>query len=297
MIEGADVAEMEGAETRQVIALLNAYYGGSHEFVDYTEESFAAYLREEGARAYVVRDGRVRGVATFFRSGWGNKIDLFAVEPGPTARLLGDMLVKKVEEMVAAERLYTILEEGDPTIPEWRARGYSDDGGWCQMVAQLSSQLPLPPIKCDAKLRPMEPDDLEDVVNLANSSFGFQRLSADCIDEWKREDPSFGPEWIFVAECEGRLVSMLVSKPDSEYNRNFGGRRGYLGPAATLSGYRNRGLAAALTVMAMNFLKRKGMESVNLYTSTKNAPSLSLLKKLGFSQGKVYVQLSKRFGR
>jgi ribosomal protein S18 acetylase RimI-like enzyme len=117
----------------------------------------------------------------------------------------------------------------------------------------------------------------------------------DCLDAWKKETPGFGTDWVFVAECAGVPVSMLVSKPDVEYNRCFGGRRGYLGPAATLPDYRNKGLASALTIMAMNSLRNRGMSEVNLYTSAHNAPSIRLLNKLGFKNRCKYLQLSKTF--
>ncbi|MEM2780808.1 MAG: GNAT family N-acetyltransferase, partial [Candidatus Bathyarchaeia archaeon] len=59
-------------------------------------------------------------------------------------------------------------------------------------------------------------------------------------------------------------------------------KRGYLGPAATLSEFRGKNLASALTRKAMNFLYEKGMDTVSLYTFEGNIPSITLLKKLGF---------------
>lgn len=287
------IEDMADSDITEVVRLLNSFYRGSHEFIEYTPQNFRSYVCDTSARVFVLRVGTVKGVATFFKGVWGNKIDLFAVERGPQSRELGDALVTAVEAASGADRLYTIIEEGDPSLVEWRVRGYKDDGGWCHMVAELAGELPIPTTRCQATLRTMKPSDLESMISLTNASFGFRRLSAGCVDEWKKEDPEFDFDWIFVAESDGMLVSMLVSKPDSEYNKSFGGKRGYLGPAATLPDYRNRGLAAALTVMAMTSLKRKGMASVNLYTSTRNAPSIRLLNKLGFKLVRTYLQLSK----
>jgi ribosomal protein S18 acetylase RimI-like enzyme len=295
MCPGISVVEMAAGDLPQAVALLNKCYRGSHEFVEYTPENCASYIRLEGARAYVLKEEGVRGIATLIKSGWGNKVDLFAVEPGPRSREYGDILVGEVERAASADRLYTLLEEGDESIGEWEARGYAKDGGWLQMIAQLQDEVPMPKISCLAKLRTMQQSDLGSIVSLANSSFGFERLSMDCLDEWKKEDLEFGTDWIFVAECGGAPVSMLVSKPDTEYNINFEGKRGYFGPAATLPDYRNKGLATALTVMAMNSLRRKGMRQVNLYTSIHNAPSIQLLRKLGFQPSCKYIQLSKSF--
>lgn len=49
--------------------------------------------------------------------------------------------------------------------------------------------------------------------------------------------------------------------------------------------YRGKNLASALTRRAMNFLYKKGVDSVGLYTVEQNTPSVTLLRKLGFEVG------------
>lgn len=277
----------------EITGLLNRRFRGSHEWVDYTPCTFQAYLDDMEPSVFVLKDDGLKGVATFFKGPWGNKIDWLAVEPGPKSKEWADALVFAIEKSQDVDRLYTLIEEGDPSIPEWTQRGYCEDGGWRHMIAELSEERPVPPVKCDVILRTMKESDLPKMISLTNVSFGFDRLSMDCIEEWKREDPGFGLDWIFLAEAGGRLVSMLVSKEDAEYRRDFGLRRGYLGPAATLPEFRNKGLAAALTVMAMNSLTKRGLTSVSLYTNILNTASVSLLKKLGFEGVRTYFQFSK----
>jgi ribosomal protein S18 acetylase RimI-like enzyme len=118
-----------------------------------------------------------------------------------------------------------------------------------------------------------------------NAGFGWERIKVGDIEKWKLESSPFNEDWIHVAEAENRIVSTVVSKPDTYYNRFFNGNRGYLGPAATLPAYRGKSLASALTIRAMNFLLQKGMTSVALYTVEQNVPSVTLLKKLGFQIG------------
>jgi ribosomal protein S18 acetylase RimI-like enzyme len=72
--------------------------------------------------------------------------------------------------------------------------------------------------------------------------------------------------------------------------------RGYLGPAATLPEFRNKHLASALTVRAMNFLFEKGMNSVILGTSEQNVSSIALLRGLGFQVENVRKILRKELG-
>ncbi len=289
------VDKMAPGDVPQVVGLLNERYRGSHEFIEYDANNFASYVQADEAQVFILKGGGVKGVATLVRSGWGSKIDLFAVESGPLSGRYRNILLGAVEKAASVDQLYTLLEEGDPSIGEWKASGYAEDGGWTQMVASLHGELPLPPVKCPAKLRTMKPSDLERIVHLANSSFGFERLSMDCFDAWKEEDPAFGTDWVFVAECGGVPVSILVSKTDTEYSRYFRAKRGYLGPAATLPQYRNKGFATALTVMAMNSLWKRGINDVNLYTSIRNAASIRLLNKLGFRKSCTYLQLSKTF--
>jgi ribosomal protein S18 acetylase RimI-like enzyme len=71
-------------------------------------------------------------------------------------------------------------------------------------------------------------------------------------------------------------------------------KRGYLGPAATLSEFRNMHLASALTAQAMNYLFEKRMDSVRLGTSETNVSSNALLRKLGFQIEDVKKLLRKK---
>jgi ribosomal protein S18 acetylase RimI-like enzyme len=73
-----------------------------------------------------------------------------------------------------------------------------------------------------------------------------------------------------------------VAKPDTDAMKYLHLNRGYLGPATTLPEFRNKHLASALTARAMNFLYKKGMDSVILGTSEQNVSSIALLRSLGF---------------
>ena len=85
-----------------------------------------------------------------------------------------------------------------------------------------------------------------------------------------------------VAEVKERIVSVVVAKPDTDATKYLHLKRGYLGPAATLPEFRTKHLASALTARAMNFLFKKGMDSVILGTSEQNVSSIALLRSLGF---------------
>jgi ribosomal protein S18 acetylase RimI-like enzyme len=85
-----------------------------------------------------------------------------------------------------------------------------------------------------------------------------------------------------------------VARPDIEFNRHYRARRGYLGPAATLVDHRGRGLAKALTVRALIFLKSKGYESASLYTWSGNTAAVAAVRGLGFRTAHEWKILRKR---
>lgn len=150
------------------------------------------------------------------------------------------------------------------------------------MLATLAGLKTHPKIPESILLRSLKPEEENEFVQLVNTGFESERVRLGDIQKWKTENPPFDEEWIHVAESNGKLVSVVVAKPDVGYNRFFNAKRGYLGPAATLHEYRGRDLASALTVRAMNFLFEQGMDSVCLYTLETNMPAITLLRKIGF---------------
>jgi ribosomal protein S18 acetylase RimI-like enzyme len=150
------------------------------------------------------------------------------------------------------------------------------------MSTQLSGPKQVPKVAEGIKLRSLRLEEEEELVVLMNIGFGWERLERGVLEKWKSEDPSFREDWVQVAEIDERIVSAVVAKPDTDYNKYLHLKRGYLGPAATLPEFRNKHLASALTAQAMNLLLEKGMNSVRLGTSEQNLSSITLLRSIGF---------------
>lgn len=295
MADRFTVGEVDPKDLEEAIELLNSRYANTYEYAPYTQESFKQFVREKDARVLVVREGSgIKGAAVFFGGAWGNRIDMLATVKGRNARKIADLLVQEVESRIRGEKLHTTVEAGGLALKDWSRRGYSPDTVWCHMVAALKGVEPIPPVKCEATLRSLRPWEEAELIDMTNRAFGFERLSKGCLQEWKDCHPGFSEEWVQMAEAGGRIVSMVVATPDDEFNENFGGRRGYLGPAATLPEYKGMGLVTALTRRAMNFLFEKGMDSVTLYTSETNASSIKLLLRLGFQTRSRWVRLAKQ---
>jgi ribosomal protein S18 acetylase RimI-like enzyme len=266
-----------------LIKLLNEAYIGSYEFTPYTEDGLRKWILEASLVIFVAEeDGEIVGSAAYEDGHWGEEIRWLITREGQNRTALEDALVKVVEKQVKGKTIFTVVDVESPKIGDWVKRGYVPHGGLYHMTAMLDGVKPLPRVPEGVILRCLKPNEEKRLIETVNMGFGFERLKAGVIQKWRSEFPSFSEEWIHVAELDNKIVSVVVAKPDLEYNKFFGGKRGYLGPAATLPEYRGMGLASALTRRAMNFLFEKGMDSVALYTVEENVPSVALLKKLGF---------------
>lgn len=204
------------------------------------------------------------------------------------------MLVKEIEKRTGGNTVTTMVDEGSPRITEWINRGYVLEPGYQRMSAKLDGLRPIPEVPAGIKLRSLRPDEEEELVSVVNAGFGWQRLELGDLETWKSEDPPFNEEWVQAAEADERIVSAVVAKPDTDYNKYMHLRRGYLGPAATLPEFRNKHLGSALTTRAMNFLFEKGIESVRLGTSEKNVSSIALLQSLTFQVDNVRKIMRKK---
>ena len=204
-----------------------------------------------------------------------------------------DLLVAEIEKQAKGESVSTSLEEGNKKISEWIDRGYKVNPGWLRMSATLDGLRPPPAFTGGIRVRSLKSDEEKQLIEVINTGFGWKRLESGVLETWKTEDPPFTEEWVQVAEVDHRIVSVVVARPDTEYNKYLQTRRGYLGPAATLREFRNKHLASALTASAMSFLLEKKFDSVRLGTSEQNLSSINLLKNLGFHVGVIRKILRK----
>jgi ribosomal protein S18 acetylase RimI-like enzyme len=269
-----------------IIRLLNDAYKEAYEFTPYTEDKLRSWIQEGNVKILVAEEnGEVSGSVAYRSGHWGEEIEWLTASEKTNRRLTENTLVSEIEKQVKGEKVFTVLDAESPKINEWTERGYKPEGGLYQMLARLDGVKPLPKVPEGITIRSLRPSEEREFVEATNAGFGEERVKLGVIQKWKTESPSFNEEWIHVAEVENKIVSVVASRPDAEYNEFFDGKRGYLGPAATLPEHRGKNLASALTRRAMNFLFEKGMDSVALYTSEQNIPSVTLLKKLGFKPG------------
>jgi ribosomal protein S18 acetylase RimI-like enzyme len=263
---------------------LNDEYRGSYEFIPFDEERVVAQIRKRNFKILVAEEnGEISGlIGTRPEERSEEDIDWLAVRQGPNRRIIENLLVNEVEKNVKSDTVSTAIDEGSSKIKDWTDRGYTLNPGWLRMSTQLTGPKQIPKVEEDIKLRSLGLEEEEELVILMNIGFGWERLERGVLEKWKSEDPSFREDWVQVAETDERIVSAVVAKPDTDYNKYLHLKRGYLGPAATLPEFRNKHLASALTAQAMNLLLEKGMNSVRLGTSEQNLSSITLLRSIGF---------------
>jgi ribosomal protein S18 acetylase RimI-like enzyme len=278
------ISEFTEKDLPTIVRLLNEEYKGSCEFIPFDEERVLSHIRKRYLKILVAEEnGRVLGlIGTRLEEHSEEDIFWLAAYEGYNREIVENMLVNEVEKNAKGDTISTMIDEGSPRIRDWIDRGYVLQAGFQRMSAKLNGSKPIPTVAEGIRLRSLRPDEEEKLVEAVNTGFGWRRLEPGCLEAWKSDDPPFSEDWVQIAETDGRIVSAVVARPDTNYVKYLHLKRGHLGPAATLPEFRNKHLASALTARAMNFLFEKGMDSVRLGTSEQNVSSIALLRSLGF---------------
>ena len=280
----ATISQFTSRHLPAVVELLNDEYKDSREFIPFNEERILSQIRRRHLKILVAEEnGRVLGlVATHSHENLEEDVTWLTARKGIDQKTIENMLMDELEKKADINTLSMMVDEKSSRIPLWINRGYTLEPGYQRMSARLDGLRPIHKIDEGIKLRSLADDEEEEFVDTVNAGFGWKRLEIGDLETWKSEDPPFSEDWVQVADVEGRIVSVVVPKPDTESIKYLHVNRGYLGPAATLPEFRNKHLGTALTARAMNFLFEKGMNSVRLGTSETNISSNALLKSLGF---------------
>jgi len=279
----------------QLAGIWNEARRGSHEFIPHTEERLKEELK--GACCVLVavgEDGEPLGFSLLAREWYGEEIRLYA-RPGPNREEIERRLLAAIEEEAETGELVTLVSAEDRMRLEFfEAEGYKPESSLYQMIIELSGHWTSPQVPSGYLLRSLRPDEEEALIRVVNTAYQGERLRPGVLERWQEEDPAFKPEWVQVAEHQGRLVAAVVARTDREFNLHYKAKRGYMGPAATLPEHRGRGLNKALTVRALDLLREQGLERACLYTWSGNAAALRVLRSLGFQVGHEWKILEKR---
>jgi len=292
---GIGIRSYREEDLPQLTKIWNEARRGSYEFIPYTAER----LREELERAASIlvaadEQGRIEGFALLHREWYGEEVEL-CVPSGEQELELKERLLSAIEGETETGELTAVVDTEDRERLEFFAsRGYEPEGSLYQMMIELDRPRPIPSVPPGYLLRSLRPDEEEALIRVVNTAYQGERLRPGVLERWQEEDPAFKPEWVQVAEHQGRLVAAVVARTDREFNLHYKAKRGYMGPAATLPEHRGRGLNKALTVRALELLRAQGLERACLYTWSGNAAALRVLRSLGFQVGHEWKILEKR---
>ena len=282
----AQIQSFTDKNLSSLVKLLNEARRESYEFVPINEEKLRSQIKEWELKILVVEEeGEIIGSVAYNNGHWGEEIEWLCVRENPNRKYLENLLVREIEKHVKGEKIFTVVDAESLKINEWTERGYKPEGGLCHMIARLDGLKPLPKVPEGTIISSLKTEEEKDFVEAVNAGFNHERLKQGVVQRWKSECPPFSEELIHIAKLDSKIVSVVVSRPDTKHNEFFGGKRGYLGPAATLSQHRGKNFASALTRRAMNALFEKGMNFVALYTTEQNVPSVTLLRRLDFKIG------------
>lgn len=152
------------------------------------------------------------------------------------------------------------------------------------MSRPLAEPLPGPALPPGFTIRPMGGEtELEAYVALHRAAFGTENMSV----EYRRaimNAPDYLPNLDLVAVAPGgELAAFCVCQifPD-DAPRAGGHKEGWTDPLGTHPAYQRRGLAQALIAQGMHLLKKRGIDTVLLGTSSENLAMQSTAASLGF---------------
>lgn len=130
-------------------------------------------------------------------------------------------------------------------------------------------------------------DDLQAVLDIARTSFVYDRFHADPSLEpgtadrvnvvWTRNCcAGTAADAVLIAEEQGRVASYVAGRVDRKANQ------GVIVLVATAEWARRRGAARRATLAALHWFLQQGAEAVEVGTQLSNTPAARLYESLGF---------------
>lgn len=123
--------------------------------------------------------------------------------------------------------------------------------------------------------RVMTPADYDAVYDMWINTPGMGLNTTDDSREGITRYLERNPSTCFVAECDGKLVGVIIAGHD--------GRRGYIYHTAVLPEYRNHGIARSLVDLAFDALDKEGINKAALVVFSKNELGNGFWEKIGFT--------------
>jgi ribosomal protein S18 acetylase RimI-like enzyme len=145
----------------------------------------------------------------------------------------------------------------------------------------------------DARVRPFELSDLEDVLEIAGSSYICDRFHSDPVIRcetanalhraWLRNScAGIGCEQVMVGADERGVTSYVTCQIDRRQREATGLAVGTIVMVATAARVRGQGWALAVTFGALEWFRQQEVQVVVVGTQLRNLGAASLYQKAGF---------------
>jgi len=284
------IRKYEEGDLSALVKIVNENYMDYHdffyEFIPYTEETLGPKV-EGRPVVFVAKNHTIEGFITCYIAPWGTTIDTLCVKRGPNRKKIEDMLISKVEEGAKGWKVVVFLGSDSPRIIDFEKKGYEIYGGLYHMTANLDHVYPVPPVPEGVTLRSTRTGDADAVTRAFYNpeEVGPSILKPGFTRVWKED-------WNHVAELDGKIISVVCTRPEHKYNEYYHTKRAEIWVPITLPEHCGKGLEKALMSQALNSLREKGME-VAAIVGTETSTYIKLYRSLGFKAKKHWKFLRK----
>ena len=152
-----------------------------------------------------------------------------------------------------------------------------------QMTRSLREPLPEPQLLPGFTIRHVTGEqEAEALTLLHQAAFGTQNLTVEARLAWMRT-PEYDPELdLLIVAPSGSWVAYCMCSISQEQNALTGHKLGYTDPIGTHPDFRRQGLARALLLTGLRYLKERGMDSAALSTWGENSAMQKTAESVGF---------------
>ncbi|MGH8826642.1 MAG: GNAT family N-acetyltransferase, partial [Jiangellaceae bacterium] len=181
--------------------------------------------------------------------------------------------------------------------------GYVPMRWYSELRRELSRPLPEASLAAGVRLEPYSQDRAEEVRVTHNEAFVRDHWGSQQVDpeQWQLDvtgDESFMPTWSFVAidTDTDRVVGYLISGAHEQDWAAQGFTEGWTSLVAVRREWRNRRVAAALLITAMQAYREGDMQYAGLGVDSANSTgALGLYERLGYERRRGIVMFAKEF--
>ncbi len=163
------------------------------------------------------------------------------------------------------------------------------------MVRSLHDPIPSPQLPVGFHIRPVAGEqEVEALVALHRAAFGTKYMTvAERLAMMRVPEYELALDLLAIAPG-GKLAAYCMCSISQEENERTGRQEGYTDPIVTHPDYQRLGLARALMLTGLLELKRRGMETAVLGTSSKNIAMQRTAEAVGFQVQSTKLWFSKQ---